>query len=220
MSLPPRVAFAAAPRIPRQAEETASKLGSSALALTAKFGEDLVSPPSQEGRALVAILARPDVAFDVAVSLMEEVWPSLLRIVFVTTGHQQSDEAKHEAHGRAMELLEEAEREQAAFRFQIAGRGPAETQLAESCALLHSTLCQDWTATRAAAVRAYRKLGRQKEVAQQLEITQQAVSQMLRGARYRELAQVEANLRAWLQSPTRPGLWPLGRPKASSLVAS
>ena len=58
-------------------------------------------------------------------------------------------------------------------------------------------------------MRAYRRLGHQGLVAQELGVSQQAVSQMLLGARFRDLVAAENAMRRWLAPPARTTLWPM-----------
>lgn len=162
-------------------------------------------------QTFLADLDRPDHAFDILVALGEEIWPVRLRGAVVSVSERDAPSFQSQSMCEsAVESLRTAPREPGLFHVGLAGRNSAEAELAQSCARLHATICSDWTPARAEAVRAYRELGRQIAVAERLGITQQAVSQMLRGARYRELVRAEHSMRGWLRGPSRPGIWPLG----------
>ncbi|MHC4838312.1 MAG: hypothetical protein ACYTF3_09045, partial [Planctomycetota bacterium] len=84
-----------------------------------------------------------------------------------------------------------------------------ERALADVTAAMHRRMILDLTKQRLQAVRAYRRLGRQAPVAEELGISQQAVSQLLVGARFRLLQRTEDAVAAWLTRPQRTTLWPL-----------
>jgi hypothetical protein len=209
MSTGPRIAIAASPRKPNRNTNTTVKFQEAAGELSRRF-EDSLSAPIQVGENCIsAVLNTSNLAFDFAVALAEAVWPMRLTTSLVSVGHQVGPTPDANAHTRALAAVMEARRSGSAFNFNITSRKAPEMRMAETAALLHATIREDWTPTRAAAVRTYRSLGRQKEVAAKLGITQQAVSQMLRGARLRELSALEATMQEWLVEESRPGLWPL-----------
>ena len=173
--------------------------------------KDIFAAPlhtSEDGATATAILNSAERAFDLAVALQEAAWPVGLRFSLAAAppaGAAGKDEA---VRARAQKLLRGMDRG-AAFRVELAGRSAEECALADAVARLHRTLTWDWTEGRCLAVRAYRKSPRQADVAQTLGVTQQAVSQMLLGARLRDLMAAEDALRAWLAEPRRTTLWPL-----------
>lgn len=204
-----RFGFAAAP-----AKAQGATLGGAAEKrfeqALAPLKEALAAPLliQDDGAAATAILGSAERAFDLAVALQEAVWPASLRFTLAAAppaGAAAKDEA---VRVRALKLYRGMERG-AAFRADLPGRSPEECALADALARLHRTLCSDWTEGRWKAVRSYRRLRRQADVAEELKITQQAVSQMLLGARLRELLAAEEAMRAWLAEPRRTTLWPL-----------
>lgn len=163
---------------------------------------------ADDGGAGTAILGGAEHAFDLAVALGEAAWPVRLRFTLAAAlpaGAAGRDEA---VRAKAQKLLRGMDRS-AALRADLPGRSAEECALADAVARLHRSLTADWTEGRWQAVRAYRRLGRQADVASELKVTQQAVSQMLLGARLRELTAAEDALRAWLAEPRRTTLWPL-----------
>lgn len=173
--------------------------------------KDILAAPVQvheDGGALTAILNSAERAFDLAVALQEATWPTSLRFTLAAAplaGAASRDEA---VRARAQKLFKGMERG-AVLRCELPGRSAEECRLADAVARLHRTLTADWTEGRWHAVRSYRCHGRQADVAQELSVTQQAVSQMLLGARLRELSAAEDALRAWLAEPRRTTLWPM-----------
>lgn len=174
------------------------------------FKEILAAPlqVQEDGGSLSAILSSAERAYDLAVALQEATWPLSLRFTLAAAplaGAAARDEA---VRARAQKLFKGMDRG-AVFRCELPGRSAEECRLADALARLHRTLTSDWTEGRWLAVRSYRRHGRQADVAQELKVTQQAVSQMLLGARLRELSAAEDAMRAWLAEPRRTTLWPM-----------
>jgi hypothetical protein len=204
-----RFGFAAAALKPQKGGLTEALGGRIGQALPA-FKDQLAAPLQVEddGSSATAVLPSAERAFDLAVALQEAVWPFGLRFTLSAAplaGAAARDEA---VRARAQKLFRGMERG-AVLRCDLPGRSAEECRLADAVARLHRTLCSDWTEGRWQAVRSYRKHGRQADVAQELGVTQQAVSQMLLGARLRELSAAEDALRGWLAEPRRTTLWPL-----------
>ncbi len=209
MSSGPHIALAATSLSPRSRAKVAEALVFNASDWSSATGSELACHPKMEGEVFSVVLNDPSRAFDRLVDLGERLWPLPLRASLVSVGRHAGDMAMQRGRAKAVEALRQAEKEHVRFRVQLSGREDHECRLAESSLLLHAVISEGWTATRHQAVRAYRELGRQKDVAEKLQVTQQAVSQMLRGARLRELRGVEDTLRTWFAEPTKPGLWPL-----------
>ena len=209
MSTGPHIALAATSLNPRSRAQVAEALVFNASAWSAATGAELACTPKMEDEVFSVVLNDPAHAFDRLIDLSERVWPLPLCAALVSVGHHSGETAMQRGRAKAVETLAQAAKEHVRFRVQLASRDDHECRLAETAVLLHAVISEGWTATRHQAVRAYRELGRQKDVAEKLQVTQQAVSQMLRGARLRELRGVEDTLRSWFAEPTKPGLWPL-----------
>lgn len=154
------------------------------------------------------ILSESGPIFDVAVAIQEAAWPASLQFAVIVAppgGAAGRDEA---VRSKASVTLHGMTRHQA-FRFDLPSKSEDDQELADAAALLHRTLVLSWTKTRWQAVRSYRRHGRQAQVARDLEISQQAVSQMLMGAHFRKLKVVEDAFRRWLGKPQRTMLWPM-----------
>ena len=194
---------------PRQRRTLAEAAGARLEERLAPLAGELGAPfEIDEAGVGSAILNGPERAFDLAVACTEAAWPTALRFALVTAppaGAAGRDEAVRAKAGKALARMDKRQ----AFRFDLPNRTDEELAVADALAVLHRTLVQEWTSARADAVRAYRRLGKQAEVARQLGVSQQAVSQMLLGARWRELNGAEAAMRAWLSPPTRTTLWPM-----------
>lgn len=181
------------------------------LAEALKPFKDALSAPlqlSEDGAACTAVLGAVERAFDLAVCLAEAAWPAPLRFAIAAAPPAGAAGRDETVRAKVQKMLRAMPRG-AALRADLPGRSSEECALADGLARLHRTLCGEWTEGRWKAVRAYRRLGRQADVARELGVSQQAVSQMLLGARLRELAAAEDALRAWLAEPRRTTLWPL-----------
>ena len=162
----------------------------------------------RSGEHATLILDRLEAAFSVAVALQEAAWPVPLRhalIVSPPAGAAGRDEAVRSKAAVALRAMSRHE----AFRFDLPAKGEDERALADVTASMHRRMILDLTKQRLQAVRAYRRLGRQAPVAEKLGISQQAVSQLLVGARFRLLQRTENAVAAWLTRPQRTTLWPL-----------
>lgn len=162
----------------------------------------------RSGEHATLILDRLEAAFSVAVALQEAAWPVPLRhalIVSPPAGAAGRDEAVRSKAAVALRTMSRHE----AFRFDLPAKGEDERALADVTAAMHRRMILDLTKQRLQAVRAYRRLGRQAPVAEELGISQQAVSQLLVGARFRLLQRTEDAVAAWLTRPQRTTLWPL-----------
>jgi len=193
---------------PRQRRTLQEALDGRLDAALAPLRAHLSAPLVLADSSATAILQSAEPAFDFAVACQEAAWPTVLRFALVTAppaGAAGRDEA---VRAKATKVLTRMDKKQV-FRFDLPNRTDEELALADALVRLHRTLTQEWTAARADAVRCYRRHGRQAEVAQELGVSQQAVSQMLLGARWRDLIAAEDAMRRWLAPPARTTLWPM-----------
>ncbi len=163
---------------------------------------------SENRQALTVVLEEAVDAFDVAVAVQEALWPMRLQCAFVSAPPAGAAGSNEAIRAKCLKLLSKTDKRRS-FCFEWSSKSDAELDLAAALARLHSTLTAEWTEARAGAVRSYRRHGKQAEVARELGVSQQAVSQMLLGARFRELKAAEEAMRSWLSGPQRTTLWPL-----------
>ncbi|HBF23812.1 MAG TPA: hypothetical protein DDW23_08380 [Planctomycetes bacterium] len=181
--------------------------GDNLKAIGEKFKTSLADQITVEEPGIATfVLTDTSKSFDLAVAIQEAMWPSPLAFSIVSSGPEEVSRIRNQAI-RGLKLVGKGN----SFIFQLQGRSKSETLLAQEVANLHSTIIKEWTPTRTKAVRQYRELKRQVDVAIQMGVSQQAISQMLTGAHYRRLATTEAVLREWLNEPAAPGIWPLRR---------
>ncbi|MHC4822792.1 MAG: hypothetical protein ACYTEP_02110 [Planctomycetota bacterium] len=201
------LAFGTAPRQRKTLEQAfGAQLGPS----LEPYREAMTATPALDasGKLGTLILAAPEAAFDVAVALQEAAWPVPLRFALIVAppaGAAGRDEAVRSKSAISLNTMDRNQ----VFRFDLPSKGEDELAVADTAASLHRTLVLGWTRTRLQAVRSYRKHGRQALVAVELQVSQQAVSQMLLGAQYRQLKHTEDILRKWLARPQRTMLWPM-----------
>ena len=197
---------------PRQRKTLEQAFGADLGPALESFRDSITAQPVLDpgGRFGSLILDAPDHAFDVATALQEAAWPVPLQFALIVAppaGAAGRDEA---VRSKASVTLNAMDRMQV-FRFDLPSKGDEELALADTAAALHRTLILAWTRTRLQAVRSYRRHRRQALVAVELQVSQQAVSQMLMGAQYRQLKRTEDTFRRWLARPQRTMLWPMKR---------
>ncbi len=154
------------------------------------------------------VLNSSESAFDIAVAISEAAWPTRVRFALIAAppgGAAGQDDAIRE---KAIRIQSKANKK-VQFHFELSDKGAADIGVASTLCKLHSTLMAEWTEAQSVAVRTYRQHGKQADAAAKLGVSQQAVSQMLLGARFRELAEAEKAMREWLTGPKRTTLWPL-----------
>jgi hypothetical protein len=178
--------------------------------LSARFAEILGAPVVISGNGLkgTVILNKSTACFDVVVALQEAAWPAPLQHALVSAppaGAAGQDDAVRE---KALKALGKMKKYQV-LQAELPSKSADEIAMANSIADLHRTIVLNFTETRLAAVRSYRTYKRQANVAADMQVSQQAVSQMILGARWRQLKAAEQTMRDWLKQPQRTMLWPM-----------
>ncbi len=149
---------------------------------------------------LSGVLGHPAVAYRICKTLNEEMHPQLIRFAVVRghldVGVRTRDARKMDgpAFHQAAELVLAGKRYGRLYSFRIGGPCPNDDAcLTELANLIH--LMQDgWSDHQREVVRLYERLGRQEAVADRLKISQQAVSDALRLARWKELTRAEKSV--------------------------
>ncbi len=140
-------------------------------------------------------------AYAVARRLAEEFHPLPVRVAAVV-GEVSSETAQDgPAFDAAAELLYRARKEDRLLL--VSGVDPSLDLLANTLALVLYRNLQLWTARQCQVVRLYRRLHRQRDVAEALGVTQQSVSNALASAGWRALEEAERSLSRAL-SEVRP----------------
>lgn len=208
MSSSQRFGFAVAPA-PRQRRSLQEAFGDRLERALEPLREHFTAAMSIDEAGIgTTILNSSEPAFDLAVACQEAAWPTILRFAIVAAppaGAAGQDDAVRAKASKALAKMDK----RAAYRFEIPNRTDEELAIADALVRLHRTLTLEWTASRAGAVRSYRRHGHQGLVAEELGVSQQAVSQMLLGARWRDLVAAETAMRRWLAPPARTTLWPM-----------
>ena len=204
----PRFGLAAI-AMPRQKQKVAQALAGKTDDLSTQFADLLEDTMglSEDGRILTAVINSSKRAFDFSVALQEAAWPINVRFALVSAPPAGAAGRIGVIRDKATATLLQAD-SNCAFHFDLPSRSQPELGMASALVKLHGSLTAEWTESRANAVRSYRQHGKQSEVAEELGVSQQAVSQMLRGARLRELEDAETAMRDWLAGPKRATLWP------------
>lgn len=153
---------------------------------------------------LSSVLLTPDRAFDVAWQVNLRVWPESFRFVLahgeIDVGWEtrRAGPMDGPAYHRAAAGITRARDDGLPFALDLPGVPSTQTAVVESLAHLHDTIVAEWSAREAEFVRAYDELGRQGDVAERFDVSQQAVSKALRRARDHELHDARRAIAAWL----------------------
>ena len=174
-------------------------------AVTDACGEDFVAGPSVlKGIDEVgAVLTRLGRLYDVVVTMNDRLHPHAIRLA-VASGEIEfgatDDVARMdgEAVHRATELLEGVEADGLWFGLDT-GTEPLDTAVADEINLLVH-LRRSWTDRQREVVTRYERTGTQRAVADELGVSQQAVSTVLQGASWPLIETVEERLRRTLAS--------------------
>ena len=172
-------------------------------AVTDARGEDFAAGPSMlKGiDELGAVLTRLDGLYDVVVTMNDWLHPQAIRLA-VASGEIEfgptEDVARMDggAVHRATELLESVEGDDLWFGLDT-GTEPLDTAVADEINLLVH-LRRSWTDRQRDVVTRYERAGTQRAVAEELGVSQQAVSTVLQGASWPLIDTVESRLRRTL----------------------
>lgn len=152
---------------------------------------------------LSGVLARPEPAFDIAVAVNEAIWPLRFRFALgigaIDVAGEGRDAAAMDgpAFHRAAEGIRRAKRGRLPFVIE-GDTPPKHADLVEAAAALHALTVSGWPKSVPRIVRPAREGLRQTAIADELGITQQAVSEALRRAGFDELLACESAVRSWL----------------------
>ncbi|MDP6963038.1 MAG: hypothetical protein QGF46_02615 [Planctomycetota bacterium] len=163
---------------------------------------------SEDGLNGSVILNSSSNCFDLAVALQEAAWPAPLQHAVVSAPPAGAAGQDQAVRDKALKTLSKMKKYQV-LNVVLPSKSANEIAMANSIADLHRTIVLNFTETRLAAVRAYRKNKRQADVAAAMQVSQQAVSQMILGARWKQLKAAEQTMRDWLEQPQRTMLWPM-----------
>lgn len=152
------------------------------------------------------VLRRAGPAFDIATGINLALWPHRFRFAIavgeVDVAARSRDAAAMDgpAFHAAADALERGRANDLPFALALPGVPDETRDVFEQLARLHGTLVAGWTGNTARIVAAYRREGTQARVAEELGISQQAVSKALRSGHWRELDAAEEALRRWLET--------------------
>lgn len=156
---------------------------------------------------LGGVLRTPIDVYDVARTFTEVVRPHRIRlaVVFgeVDVGSQSSDVSKMDgpAFHRADELLSTIEKQKLLFDMET-NTGRLDVSVSDEVNLLLSRR-RNWTERQRETIETYREHGTQRDVAESLDVTQQAVSKTLNEAEWPMVETIEERLRDSLEELDR-----------------
>ncbi len=160
--------------------------------------EDFYVPPvlRRERGELFGLLKTPDTSYRYCTAFNEEVFPGSIRFAIVRDALDLPGEERPEsvligrAGERARQLLGTARSAGWSYAFDLGDDVPFNMVLTEMASLVHS-FRNLWSDHQNQVIRLYKELGRQKLVAERLGITQQAVSDILKRAHWKEIKRAE-----------------------------
>jgi hypothetical protein len=156
---------------------------------------------------LGGVLRTPVDVYDVARTFTEGIRPHRVRLAVafgeIDVGLESGDVSKMDgpAFHRADELLNDIERENLLFDMKMDAE-PLDASVSDEVNLLLSRR-HDWTERQLETVRAYREHETQRDVAESLGVTQQAVSKTLNEAEWPMIETIEGRLRSTLDELER-----------------
>ena len=153
---------------------------------------------------LSGVLAQPARAFDLALKVNLAVWPERFRYALAEGAIDVAFETRRapamdgSAFHRAADALARARSEGLPFTLSAVELGTASRDSVEALLALHAQLMRQWTPREAEAVLAYRRHDNQSAAAQELGVSQQAISDALKRASHPLLVRAEDAARARL----------------------
>jgi hypothetical protein len=162
------------------------------------FRGDFYVPPvlRRERGEILGLLRKPDTSYRVCATFNEELYPGWIRFSIVRDVLEIPREGDEEAAriggvgDRARQMLGKARASGWCYIFDLGDDVPFNAVLTEMASLVH-TFRSLWSDHQNKVIRLYRELGRQKRVAERLGITQQAVSDILKRAHWKEIKRAE-----------------------------
>ena len=161
---------------------------------------------------LSGVLKRPFMSYTICELLNERLYPSAFRFAVVTgildvgVGSKDARKMDGPAFHKAADLMEQAKRDRLRYVFSVSGKkvasaDPVLTELAN----LIQTIRERQSDRQRYLIKLYEELNNQSDVAKELGVTQQTVSDALRAAQWRELRRSKDAIVAFLKScePTR-----------------
>ncbi|MCU4740399.1 SatD family protein [Halobacteria archaeon AArc-m2/3/4] len=182
-----------------------SRLETTRTVVSDTYGTDFVAGPSMlKGiDELGGVLRSIDHIYDIALEFADGLHPHPIRLAVaygqVDVGEDETDVSQMAGEGfhRASELLESVE--ETGLRFDLdTGSHPLDTAVADEINLLLERR-EAWTDRQRQIVRSYERLGSQYTVADQLGVSQQAVSNALQSVSWPFVETVETRLRETLE---------------------
>ena len=183
-------------------QEIAEKLHTVIRDISGQFNDELYAPLvlTKGMDELSGVLIRPKVSYRICELLNDRLIPYFFRFAIVRgkidvgvptrDARQMDGSAFHEASG----LIQNAKKKNLSYCFELNLKysqfSEAVTELAN---LIHIMKC-GWSNHQLDVVRLYEKLQKQELVAEKLDITQQAVSEALKKAHWREIKRAEKTI--------------------------
>jgi len=187
--------------------ELLGRLGAAVSALNREHAEAVAAPLTLSGSfpEFTGVLYTHSPVYQVARTVADACHPLAVRMALgrgeISSGLDRTDPDAMDgpAYDVTGELLYRARKEE---RLLLVDTGdPRFDTLLNALMLLLQRHFEAWTSRQWEVVSLYRQLGRQSEVAERLNVSQQSVSSTLAGAGWKTVAEVEESLRRILADP-------------------
>ena len=162
------------------------------------YRDEFYVPPvlRRERGEIFGLLRRPGASYRVCAAFNEELYPGSIRFAIVRDsidlpgGGKPESALISQAGDNARTLLGRARSAGWCYVFDLGEDVPFNSVLTEMASLVHSFRSM-WSDHQNQVIRLYKELGKQNKVAERLEITQQAVSDILKRAHWKEIKRAE-----------------------------
>lgn len=180
----------------------ARKLNRQIARISQDFSEEFYAPITLTKGIdeLTGVLKRPNMCYQICRYVNQLLYPYQFRFA-VVRGHidiavRSKDARKMDgpAFHRAANIIEDSKKENIYYCFSIEPKSPCIDYLLNEVANLLHILREQWSEHQRKIAHLYEQTGNQKKVAKKLGITQQAVSDALRQAHWKEIKRAEKTI--------------------------
>lgn len=175
--------------------------------LSKRFQKELYAPftLTRGIDELSGVLKQPAKSYLICRLINEEVHPQLFRFAIargsldVAVSSKDAGRMDGYAFHVASNLIQHAKKNKLYYLFSLRSKYPELDALLNESVNLIYTLSKKWSVHQRRVVQLYKKFNRQKRVAKELNITQQAVSDALQQANWKNLHQIETSINRILE---------------------
>jgi hypothetical protein len=187
-------------------EQLSHKIRSAIAYISREFREEFYAPIvlTRGIDELSGVLEKPDMSYKICRLLNDRIYPREFRFAIVRSTLDVAISSKNAAmmdgpaFHTAADLIQQAKNKNLYYRFNLFEFEEFDPWLSELTNLLH-ILRRGWSKQKHRVVQLYEEFGNQETVAKKLGITQQAVSDALQKAYWKELKRAENMVDVFLE---------------------